>query len=84
LYINYAIGGLVEFPAVFLSLLALRILGRRIPQSASFILGGFVLLLNLAFPNGIVLLILNLLRLDCCKQNFDLSPIHHSKFNEAF
>jgi hypothetical protein len=67
-----------------LSLLALRVLGRRIPQSASFILGGLVLLLNLAFLNGIVLLILNLLTLDCCRQNFDLSPIQHAKLNEDF
>jgi hypothetical protein len=53
LYINFAVGGLVEFPSVILTLLALRILGRRIPQSASFILAGLVLLLNLAFSNGI-------------------------------
>ena len=54
LYINSAVGGLVELPAMILTTIALRVLGRRIPQSASFILGGLVLLLNVAFLTGIV------------------------------
>ena len=52
-YINVAVGGLVEFPAIILTTLSLRFLGRRIPQSASFILGGLALLFNLAVPSGI-------------------------------
>jgi hypothetical protein len=38
---------------MILTLLALRVLGRRIPQSATFLLGGIVLLLNLAVSTGI-------------------------------
>jgi hypothetical protein len=38
---------------MILTLIALRVLGRRIPQSATFLLGGIVLLLNLAVSTGI-------------------------------
>jgi hypothetical protein len=52
LYVNFAIGGLVEFPAYILTTLLLQFVGRRIPQSVTYIFGGLALLFNLAAPTG--------------------------------
>ena len=54
MYINFAIGGLVEFPCVIFTTLLIRFLGRRIPQFGSFIFAGLALLLNLAVSTGIM------------------------------
>ena len=53
LYVNFAVAGLVEFPAYILTTLLLRFIGRRYPQSASYILCGLALLFNLASPTGL-------------------------------
>ena len=53
LYVNFAVGGLVEFPAYILTTLLLHFIGRRYPQSASYILCGLALLFNLASPTGL-------------------------------
>ncbi len=55
LYVNYAVGGLAEFPALVLTTLLLHFIGRRYPQSACYFLGGLALLLNLASPSGLSL-----------------------------
>jgi OCT family organic cation transporter-like MFS transporter 4/5 len=53
LYVNFAIGGLLEFPAYVLTTLLLQFIGRRYPQSASYILCGLALLFNIASPTGL-------------------------------
>jgi len=56
LYINFAVGGLLEFPAYILTTLLLMFVGRRFPQAATYIIGGLALLFTLAVPSGYLFL----------------------------
>ena len=52
LYINFTVGGLLEFPAYILTTLLLMFIGRRLPQAATYLIGGFALLITLGVTSG--------------------------------
>ena len=51
-YINFFISGAVEIPAYIMCQISLTYLGRRLPLSASMIVGGLALLLTLPVSTG--------------------------------
>ena len=55
-YLNYSVGGLIEFPTYVMCIIVLHYFGRRIPLAAMFIFSGTVLFLSLAFSDPQVLL----------------------------
>lgn len=52
IYINFLVGGIIEFPAYMLCLVILYFIGRRLPLAFMYFLGGVALLLTLAMPAG--------------------------------
>ena len=52
LYITFLVGGLIEFPAYALNIIVFLWMGRRIPLSIMYFIGGVALLLTLAVPAG--------------------------------
>ena len=52
LYINFAVGGLLEFPVYILTTLLLMFVGRRFPQAITYLIGGKALLVTLGVPSG--------------------------------
>jgi OCT family organic cation transporter-like MFS transporter 4/5 len=52
-YVNFAIAGAVEIPGYLLSYVALKKLGRRLPQAIAMVSAGLVLLATIPIPQGI-------------------------------
>lgn len=51
-FINFALSGAVEFPAYFLSIFAIRSLGRRNPLAGTMVIGGLACLLSYPLPQN--------------------------------
>ena len=69
-YVNASVSAALEFPAILLTHIMLRFLGRRALLSAGFVISGISLVAILAVPKGIALFCLVLL----CSPNEYMKP----------
>lgn len=51
-YLNFAIAGAVEFPAIALAIFIIKKLGRRVSQCGCMVFAGVACLLNILIPEG--------------------------------